>query len=143
MQLNRATDIALRVLMLTAAHQERQTVDELAEALSVPRNHMAKVVQRLQRLGLLSTTRGRAGGVDLAEGAVETTVGAVVRALEGEQEVVDCDDPPCPLRGACRLRGALHRAHSAFLASLDEVRLADLVRPPGGPVPLTLGLKRP
>lgn len=139
MQLNRATDIALRVLMLTAADRERQTIDELAHALAVPRNHMAKVVQRLQRLGLLSTTRGRAGGVELADGAVETTVGAVVRAFEGEREVVGCDDPPCPLRGACRLRGVLHQAHQAFLASLDTVRLADLLGPPGGPVLLTPG----
>jgi Rrf2 family nitric oxide-sensitive transcriptional repressor len=143
MQLSRATDIAVRALMYVAVLGGRRTIDELAEALAVPRNHMAKVVQRLQHLGLLTTTRGRAGGVELAEEAWHASVGAMIRALEGEHEVVDCENPPCPLRGGCRLRGALRRAQEAFLASLDDVRLEELVGEPSGPLLLTIGRQRP
>lgn len=39
-----------------------------------------------------------------------------------------------PSAGWCRLRSALHRAQQAFLASLDEVVLADLVQAPTGPL---------
>jgi Rrf2 family nitric oxide-sensitive transcriptional repressor len=138
-QLNRSTDIALRVLMYTAAKDGRRTVDELAAALSVPRHHLAKVVQRLQRLGLLATARGRGGGVELEPGARRVGVGTVVRRLEADDEVVQCDDPPCPLRGQCQLRSAFRRAHDAFLRSLDEVSLADLVADDAGPVLLSIG----
>lgn len=139
MKLNRSTDMALRIAMLAAASPQRLTVDELAGRLALPRNHVAKVVQRLQRLGVLVTIRGRAGGVALAERAPTLTVGALVRALEGDDEVVDCDRPACPLRAGCRLREELRRARAAFLDVLDRVRLADLVDDPTGPLLLTLG----
>ncbi|MFI6819894.1 RrF2 family transcriptional regulator [Micromonospora sp. NPDC050187] len=139
MKLNRSTDMALRIAMLTAASPGRTTVDELAVQLALPRNHVAKVVQRLQRLGVLVTIRGRAGGVVFAEEATGLTVGAMVRAFEGDDEVVDCDRPACPLVPACRLRGELRRAQDAFLDVLDGVRLGDLVAGSAGPVLLTLG----
>jgi Rrf2 family nitric oxide-sensitive transcriptional repressor len=136
--LNRATDIALRALMLMARTGDQLTVDELAVALRVPRSHLAKVVQRLQRNGFATTVRGRTGGVQVPVELLDTTVGAVVRAFEGDVEVVNCDEPPCPLRGGCRLRTALRAAQQAFLASLDEVTLRELLAGPTGP--LLLGL---
>ncbi|NMO49600.1 Rrf2 family transcriptional regulator [Actinoplanes sp. TBRC 11911] len=140
MLLNRATDIGLRVLMLAAATNGRHTIDDLAESLVVPRHHLAKVVQTLQHLNLLDTVRGRHGGVSLAEGAVNVSVGGVVRTLEADEEVVDCDEPAaCPLRHACRLRRALWQAQEAFYASLDEVTIGDLTRKPSGEVLLSLG----
>ncbi|MFG2057249.1 RrF2 family transcriptional regulator [Micromonospora sp. NPDC048930] len=138
MKLNRSTDMALRIAMLTAACETRTTVDELATQLSLPRSHVAKVVQRLQRIGVLVTIRGRSGGVAFAEHAGELTVGHVVRAFEGNAEVVTCEQPTCPLLGACRLRGELRRAQAAFLAVLDGVRLGDLVD--GAARPLLLSL---
>ncbi|SCG76697.1 RrF2 family transcriptional regulator [Micromonospora inositola] len=139
MKLNRSTDMALRIAMLTAAAPARTTVDELATQLALPRSHVAKVVQRLQRIGVLVTIRGRSGGVAFAERAGQLTVGHVVRAFEGDDEVVACEQPACPLVAGCRLRGELRRAQAAFLAVLDGVRLGDLVDGPTGPLLLTLG----
>lgn len=141
MQLSRATDIALRVLMLAAAKDERLTIDELAEAVNVPRNHVAKVVQRLQRQGLLDTTRGRNGGVTVPPHARDVPVGTVVRHFEGRSEVVECEAPPCPLRHSCRLRSTLAQAQEAFFAALDEVMLRHLLADPTGPVLLSLSWK--
>lgn len=138
MHLNRATDIALRVLMFAGARGGQVTTDELAAAMVLPRNHVAKVVQRLQHHGLVVTTRGRGGGVRLAGGALDTSTGRVARLFEGDSEVVNCDTPPCPLREACRLRSALRVAQEAFFASLDEVPVSALVAPPTGPVLLSL-----
>ncbi|MFG2009582.1 RrF2 family transcriptional regulator [Micromonospora sp. NPDC048868] len=143
MKLNRSTDMALRIAMLAAANPRRMTVDELSDQLGLPRNHVAKVVQRLQRLGVLVTIRGRSGGVAFAEDGGRTTVGHVVRAFEGDDEVVSCDEPACSLRAACRLRGELRRARDAFLAVLDDVTLGELVAGPTGPALLALGLPRP
>ncbi|MEU5724572.1 Rrf2 family transcriptional regulator [Micromonospora sp. NPDC047738] len=139
MKLNRSTDMALRTAMLTAASPARTTVEELATRLALPRSHVAKVVQRLQRLGVLVTTRGRSGGVAFAEQAGELTVGLVVRAFEGDGEVVSCEQPACPLVAGCRLRGELRRAQAAFLAVLDGVRLGDLVDGSASQILLSLG----
>jgi len=139
-RLNRSTDIGLRILMLGAARPGRLTIDELAEALAVPRHHLAKVVQRLQRLGLLETVRGRSGGVRLAATAGTASIGAVVRELEGAAEVVDCEgETACPLSQGCRLRAALGRAQEAFFATLDPITVGDLAAPPTRQVLLSLG----
>ncbi|MEU4422014.1 Rrf2 family transcriptional regulator [Actinoplanes sp. NPDC024001] len=142
MRLNRSTDIGLRILMLAAARPEDLlTIDELAASVAVPRSHLAKVVQRLQHLGLLDTVRGRGGGVRLATEAAGASVGRLVRDLEGETEVVDCAGlSPCPLSsGQCRLRGALRVAQEAFYASLDPITIGDLAAPPVRQILLTLG----
>ncbi|GIH25947.1 HTH-type transcriptional repressor NsrR [Acrocarpospora phusangensis] len=140
MHLNRSTDIGLRVLMLSAARDDLRTIDELAESLAVPRHHLAKVVQRLHHLGLLETVRGRSGGVRLAPEAATTSVGRLVRELEGGTEVVDCDGtPPCPLSQGCRLRGALRRAQEAFYVALDPITVGDLTQPPAKQLLLSLG----
>ncbi|WP_141585701.1 Rrf2 family transcriptional regulator [Actinomadura sp. WMMA1423] len=143
MHLTQSTDLALRVLMLLAARNERRSAADLAERLQVAPQHMAKIVQRLRRDGFVATTRGRGGGVVIADGVTATPVGEIVRVLEGPGEAVECDDPPCPLRGGCRLRGALRAAQEAFLASLNQVRLGDLVTDPLEPVLLSLAPPAP
>ncbi|MFI7680477.1 RrF2 family transcriptional regulator [Actinophytocola sp. NPDC049390] len=138
MRLSVSTDIAFRVLMHAAAHPGRHTIDELATTLAVSRNHLAKVVQRLARAGLLQTTRGQAGGLRIDPEATRRSVGEVVRDFEGTAPVVDCESPSCPLRSTCTLRGVLRRAQEAFYAELDTVLIGDLVRPAGRTVLLEL-----
>lgn len=46
---------------------------------------------------------------------------------------------PCPLRSACRLRGALREARDAFYATLDPITVTDLVASPTGPLLLGIG----
>ncbi|MFA1541997.1 RrF2 family transcriptional regulator [Actinomadura monticuli] len=140
MYLTQSTDLALRALMLLGAGDRRRSAADLAGSLHVAPQHMAKIVQRLRGHGLVKTSRGRGGGVVLAGGVLALPVGEIVRALEGPGEAVDCDHPPCPLRGGCRLRGALRTAQEAFLAALDQVRLSELVTDPPEPVLLSLAL---
>ncbi|MEU9104772.1 Rrf2 family transcriptional regulator [Streptomyces xanthophaeus] len=140
MRLTRFTDLALRVLMRLAAEEaDLPTTREVAAAMEVPYTHTAKVVARLQHLGLVEARRGRGGGLALTTSGRAASVGGVVRELEGTGDVVECEgNAPCPLRGACILRGALRRAQEAFFASLDPLTVNDLVAAPTGP--LLLGL---
>ncbi|MER7743248.1 Rrf2 family transcriptional regulator [Streptomyces sp. NPDC096538] len=145
MRLLRSTDLALRVLMrLAVAGDTNPTTRDVAAAMDVPYTHAAKVVAELQHMGLLTARRGRGGGLTLTEKGRGASVGALVRAFEGEGDVVDCDGAastaPCPLRSDCRLRGALRRAQEAFYASLDPLTVADLTADPTGP--LLLGVPR-
>lgn len=144
MRLTKFTDLSLRAVMRLAVADgpEAPTTREMAGSLGVPYTHLAKVVTRLQHLGVVEARRGRGGGLRLTALGGAASVGWLVRELEGEGEVVDCDgDPPCPLRAACRLRGALRRAQRAFYESLDPLTVQDLVASPTGPVLLSLGSK--
>ncbi|ANS69750.1 hypothetical protein SLINC_7526 [Streptomyces lincolnensis] len=137
MRLTKFTDLALRAVMRLAVSEQDEplTTREVAETMGVPATHMAKAITRLQHLGVLEARRGRGGGLELTELGRHASVGWLVRELEGEGEVVACDDdPPCPLRAACRLRRALREAQEAFYATLDPLTVTDLVTSPTGPV---------
>ncbi|MET9863574.1 Rrf2 family transcriptional regulator [Streptomyces smyrnaeus] len=137
MRLTKFTDLALRAVMRLAVSEcsGPSTTREVAAAMDVPYAHMAKAVTRLQHLGVLEARRGRGGGLELTAPGRQASVGWLVRKLEGAGEVVACEgEPPCPLRGACRLRQALRDAQEAFYASLDPLTVADLVASPTGPV---------
>jgi Rrf2 family transcriptional regulator, nitric oxide-sensitive transcriptional repressor len=143
MRLLRSTDLALRVLMrLVVAGDSNPTTRDVAAAVDVPYTHAAKVVAELQHMGLLTARRGRGGGLALTERGRTASVGVVVRAFEGEDDVVDCEGTSalaaCPLRSDCRLRGALRRAQEAFFASLDPLTVADLATGPTGPLLLQI-----
>ncbi|WP_272941750.1 RrF2 family transcriptional regulator [Saccharopolyspora spinosa] len=82
---------------------------------------------------------GRGGGLALTQVGRTGSLGRLVRELEGVGDVVGCDDdPPCPLRSACRLRTVLRNAQDAFYAALDPITIEDLVAAPTGPALLSL-----
>ncbi|MFB7861199.1 RrF2 family transcriptional regulator [Streptomyces sp. NPDC056069] len=146
MRLTKFTDLALRAVMRLAVSEQDAypTTREVAESMAVPHAHMAKVVTRLQHLGVVEARRGRGGGLALTELGRRSSVGWLARTLEGDDEVVACDgDPPCPLRTACRLRSALREAQEAFYRTLDPLTVADLIESPTGPVLVALSAGRP
>ncbi|AXG77865.1 RrF2 family transcriptional regulator [Streptomyces paludis] len=135
MRLTKSTDLALRVVMALAVTEESTTAREVAVTMAVPYSHLAKVVARLQHLGLVETRRGRGGGLEITAAGRRASIGGLVRELEGVGDVVDCEgDTPCPLNGDCLLRGALRRAQEAFYASLDPLTVESLTKSPTGPV---------
>ena len=132
MHLNTFTDYALRVLIYTAAREpERVSLDELAEAYGISRNHLVQVVSKLARIGYLKTARGRGGGILIGKPAADITVGEIVRATEPGFEMAECfqkGSNHCRLTPVCQLKGILGEATRAFLETLNSYTLADIVR---------------
>lgn len=146
MRLTRFTDVALRVLMRLAVveNEDPPTTREVAATMQVPYSHAAKVVARLQHLGLVEARRGRGGGLALTPGGRSASIGGLVRELEGPGDVVECEGTtPCPLRSDCRLRNALRTASEAFYASLDPLTVAELISSPTGPLLLSISGRPP
>lgn len=119
------TDLALRVVLRLASAGEAERLGRaaLAAAVGAPGPHVAEALDRLRQLDVVAED----GGLTLTGSALETSIGWLVRELEGTGEVVGChDDQPCPLVFGCRLRGALRVAQEAFFASLDPITVRDL-----------------
>lgn len=135
MQLTLFSDYSLRVLLYLAVHRDRRVaLPEISAAYGISHNHLVKVVQRLVDKGLVTSTRGRGGGLELAEEPAAINLASVVRVTEPNMDLVECFDRAtntCPIDGACGLKNALGRARTAFLAELARYSLADLApRPP-------------
>lgn len=133
MRLNLHTDYALRLLMYLALKQQQASIDEIAQAYDISRNHLMKVGQRLTELGYVEARRGRGGGMALARAPESINVGEVVRLVESTGAFVECFDPKtnqCRVNGVCGLQGALSLALGDFMARLDSYSVADLVPAP-------------
>jgi Rrf2 family nitric oxide-sensitive transcriptional repressor len=143
MRLTVYSDYSLRLLMYLAVRPERlSTIQEVAKAYNISSNHLMKVVHQLGMAGYVKTVRGRSGGIRLGKEAGGIGLGELLRFTEPDMDIVPCFEPEnqdCPLRRACRLKGALDKARQAFLEVLDDYTIADLTSVPG-PMRLVLGL---
>lgn len=134
MHLTAHTDYALRILMFAAARAAgkagdgRFSVEEVANAYNISRNHVMKIVQRLAASGYLKSYRGRNGGLAMGRDPAEVRIGALVRFLELDCALVTCFSDPstCRICGQCVLQTALADALDVFFARLDALTLADL-----------------
>jgi Rrf2 family transcriptional regulator, nitric oxide-sensitive transcriptional repressor len=146
MRLTVHTDYSLRLLIYLAAKRDaRATVDEVAVAYGISRDHVAKVAHRLGLDGHVATVRGRGGGLRLARPPEEINIGALVRQVEPDIALVPCMAPvnaPCRIGRCCVLRRAMQEALDAFLDTLDGYSLADFVRPRAA-LTEALGLPQP
>lgn len=136
MRLTDYTDYALRLLMHLGTNPGRTiTIREIATAHGISHNHLSKIVYHLGLLGILTTLRGRAGGIQLARAPGQIMLGSVIRATEPDFQMVECfseHDNTCVLAGRCKLKHLLAEATGAYLKCLDHVPLSALLAVPGG-----------
>jgi Rrf2 family nitric oxide-sensitive transcriptional repressor len=129
MRLTLHTDYALRMLIHLAVHGDRPCrVTDVAADYGISRNHLLKVALKLGRLGFLTTSRGRTGGIALAKRPEDINVGEVIRHMEDGFELTECmrSGGDCMISCSCRLKGVVGRALEAFLGVFDGCTLADL-----------------
>ena len=130
MRLTKHTDYSLRVLVYLAVHPDGvATIDQVAEAYTISRNHLMKVVHRLATHGIIETQRGRHGGFRLARDPSAIGLGSIIRLTEPDFALVECLDPHgegCVIYESCSLHGVLDDATKAWFAVLDRYTLADL-----------------
>ncbi|MCC0047219.1 MAG: Rrf2 family transcriptional regulator [Defluviimonas sp.] len=133
MNLTSFTDYGLRMLMrLASAPDQAQSTADLAEEFKLSRNHLAKIMQRLARGGIVETRRGVNGGAVLRRSPAEIRLGDVVRLLEQGQSLVECFGPGggnCTIDGCCRLKSRLRQAEIRFIEDLNRSTLADIALP--------------
>jgi Rrf2 family nitric oxide-sensitive transcriptional repressor len=131
MRLTGFTDYAFRTLLYLGARPDRLcTIEEVATAYGISKNHLMKVASRLVRLDLIESVRGRNGGLRLKAEAKRLRLGDVVREFEDNFALVACfpgGSGLCAISPACRLKSALNEALEAFLGTLDRYTLADML----------------
>jgi Rrf2 family iron-sulfur cluster assembly transcriptional regulator len=78
MLLPQTAEYALRAVLHIAAHDRPVRVAEIASELDVPRNYLSKTLHQLARAGVLTSSRGPAGGFRLGVAADQLTLQRVV-----------------------------------------------------------------
>lgn len=131
MQLTISSDIALRTLIYLGHKSTPATIAEVAKACRVSKSSMMKTVMTLVSANLVVSERGRNGGIRLAQGAKNVSIGDVIRLMENSLALVECmksSPSSCPLLPRCKLKSVLHSAQNSFFATLDKCSLGDLLK---------------
>jgi|TARA_R110002124_G_scaffold144278_4_gene309295 Rrf2 family nitric oxide-sensitive transcriptional repressor len=130
MHITRYTDYSLRVLIYLALQQERLvTIQQIADSYDISKNHLMKVVHQLTLKGYIESVRGKNGGLRLHRRPEDINIGVLVRETEQDMNLVECfsSDNQCCITPVCGLKNILAEALRAFLNTLDQYTLADIL----------------
>src|SRR5258705_1710725 len=92
LRLSKKADYALMAMKHLAQNGSVSSTSdrEIAEQYDIPIELMAKVLQRLVRIGLLASTQGTRGGYTLGRASSTISVADVIEAIDGPFTVTAC-----------------------------------------------------
>ena len=132
MKLSAKSRYASRILLDLALHNEGvpHRVTDSSERTGITVPFIEQIIKPLKHAGMVVSKRGAAGGHQLSRAAEESTLGDIVRVLEGSVELSACLSDPelCDRTESCPTRAAWERATNAMLRELDTITLAELAR---------------
>lgn len=132
MQLTRAADYAVRVMIHLAGLPPGARISqaELAKAVDCPGPFLAKVLQRLARVGLVVTRRGNSGGIELPEVHRYASMLKVIEAIEGPIRLNVCleSEHSCPRQSWCPAHAVWAACQTALTNILSSATVGDLAQ---------------
>jgi Rrf2 family protein len=91
LRISEAASLALHTMVYLAGDPgTHYSAGRLARVICVSEAHLAKVLQRLTKAGLLASVRGPKGGFRLARGTGEITLLEVFETIDGPFEPGEC-----------------------------------------------------
>lgn len=133
MRLSNLADYAVITMSQAARHcgGGRTSAAELAEQTALPVPTVQKVVSKLTAAGLLRSTRGAGGGLQLARPAAAITLADIVEAVEGPIRLTPCAvGGECGYDHHCAVRPHWPLVNTAMRKALADVTLIQLAREP-------------
>jgi Rrf2 family transcriptional regulator, cysteine metabolism repressor len=140
MKISTRTEYGIRVLVTLARATDADaclSLTEIARREKLPHAYLEQLVRDLRTAGLVTATRGQAGGYRLARPAAEIAMTEAVRALEGPILEMPCagaeDLEHCDRPQPCSVHEVFQRVYESLSVSLGETSLAQIAATAGGP----------
>jgi Rrf2 family cysteine metabolism transcriptional repressor len=139
MKISTRTEYGIRVLVTLARQHENGPISlaGIARAEKLPHAYLEQLVGDLRRAGLVSATRGQAGGYQLARDPAEIPMTDAVRALEGPLLEMPCAGAgnleACDRPQPCSVHEVFQRVFESLSGALGGTTLAEVAATAGGP----------
>ena len=122
---------ALRAMTDLASHEGWVSLGDVSERQKISRKYLEQVISLMHKAGYVESQRGKGGGYRLTRKPEEYTLGAILRAAEGNLAPVSCLDCTtgvlCPRVTTCTTIGVWRDLGKLTSSFLDSKTLADLV----------------
>ena len=133
LRLTKKADYGLMALKFLAERPERasQSAKDISDAYGVPPQLLAKILQRLTKVGLLRSHAGINGGYSLTRPASEISAFEVIHAIDGPLFITSCDTGlrQCDLHSSCTIKEPLRKVNDSITDLLKALSIADLCEP--------------
>lgn len=108
---------------------EPLNLKSIAERQNVSEKYLEHIFSSLKKAGIIKSTKGTQGGYILAQATTETTVGNVLRALEGDLSVAEKSDREngnSDILEQCINQNVYEKIDNSINQLLDSITLDDL-----------------
>ena len=131
LRLTKKADYGLMALKFLAEHADEASLSarDIAEAYHIPPQLLAKILQRLAKVGILRSHAGMSGGYSLLKR--EISAFEVIHAIDGPLFITSCgtSDSSCDLTDSCTIKEPLARVNDSISGLLRSISIADLAEP--------------
>ncbi len=131
LRLTKKADYGLMALKYLAESPRMTALSakDIADAYHIPPQLLAKILQRLAKVGLVRSTAGANGGYVLERHASSITVFEVIRAVDGPLFLTACSSGPrpCDLNDSCTIKEPMARVNESITELLQGIKIGDLV----------------
>jgi len=124
--LSEAGSIAIHAVVLVARSKDIINVNQIADATKASRHHVAKIMQRLVKDGILYSTRGPRGGFYMRKSPKDISLLSLYELIEGEVDPGDCmmDYPICPF-DKCLMGNLVKDLTLEFKSYMHKMKVSD------------------
>ena len=129
--ITRDTDYAIRALRYMAgARKEMVSVGDLVRELRIPRPFLRKILQVLNKKGVLRSSRGKGGGFMMAAAPNKISMVDLIELFQGPVKLNECifKKKVCPDRSICTLKKKIDAIERDVISALESVTIASLLR---------------
>ena len=128
MKLSTKGRYGLRVMYYLSETPDRViTLNELSYKSKVSGPYLEKILGLLKKANLITTERGANGGYIISRKPNEISIGEVLRALEDNLYLADCNSGKCD-RETCPNMHMLNYIYSEINRVLDNKTLEDMIK---------------
>ena len=109
------------------------SIKKISEKQNIPMPYVEQILGKLRRANLVESVRGPKGGYILNRTPPQSSIGAILRALEGPVALCDCFDPAfderdCAQIDHCVTQMLWRQLGERIEEVFDGIHLDDLVR---------------
>ena len=129
--ITRNTDYAVRALCCIAEQkQEVISADQLVKSLEMPRPFLRKILQTLNKEGLLNSSKGKDGGFALTVSPEEITLTDVMKIFQGPIRLNECKfkKSDCPDVSDCLLKKKIDEIEEEVMAKLKAITIESIIK---------------
>lgn len=120
-----------------ASEKEPESLSNVALRLNLSISYLEQLMRKLKKAGLITSSRGANGGYEITKTDHRVSVGDVLRALEGDLNVVNCvgmkeghtvNVADCGVNGGCVSQTVWKKINDSVNNTVDNIFIDELVK---------------